>query len=131
MASIYHVKPSPKQQDWVDSYKADNELSLLWHHLSDKSLPVPSSIVSTVDRCYCAHLREDRIKLEHGKLVCYVPIGGNKRFVTLLLVPKALTRMVFAAYHASGIGGHVGINKTLLVLRLRFLWPNMRLQIMA
>ena len=39
--------------------------------------------------------------------------------------------MIFDAYHAGGIGGHVGINKTLLILRLRFLWPTMRRQIIA
>ena len=58
-------------------------------------------------------------------------LGGNTRFVMLSLVPKSLTRMVFVAYHAGGIGGHVEINKTLLVLCLRFLWPKMRLHIIA
>ena len=38
MASIYHVKPSPKQQDWVDSYKADNELSFLASSLTNRHL---------------------------------------------------------------------------------------------
>ena len=69
IATVYHTKPSPKHQDWVDSYKSDSDLSLIWHHLLDKPLPVPSVIINTVDRCYRAHLREDRIKLEHCKLV--------------------------------------------------------------
>ena len=91
-----------------------------------EKLPVPDVVIKTVDRCYRSHLREDRVKLGYGKMVCYVPIGGNKRSATLLLVPKSLTRMIFDACYAVGIGSHVGINKALLIIRLRFLWPKMR-----
>ena len=68
-ASVFHIKPSPKQQDWVDSYKADKDLSILWHHFIDKSSPAPPDIINIVDRYYRAHLREDGVKLEHNKLI--------------------------------------------------------------
>lgn len=29
IASVYHFKPSPKQQDWIDKYKTDSNLSLI------------------------------------------------------------------------------------------------------
>lgn len=51
--------------------------------------------------------------------------------VVILLVPKGLTWLLIDAYHAGGIGGHLGINKTILVLRLRFLWPTMQKTIIA
>ena len=75
MTSVCHIKPSPKQQDWIDSYKVDPDLLLIWHHLADKPVLVPKVIINTVDRCYRAHLRKNRIKLEHGKLVYELPIG--------------------------------------------------------
>ena len=49
----------------------------------------------------------------------------------LIIVPKDLQKTVFDAYHASGVGGHLGINKTLVVLRLSFLWTDMRKDIIA
>ena len=49
----------------------------------------------------------------------------------LIIVPQDLRRLVFDDYHASSVGGHLGINKTLVVLRLSFLWPDMRKDIIA
>ena len=48
----------------------------------------------------------------------------------LLIVPQSLRKFIFDAYHASGIVGHLGINKTLVVIRLPFLWPDMRKDIL-
>ena len=48
----------------------------------------------------------------------------------LIIVPKNLRKLLFDAYHASGVGGHLGINKTLVVMRLRFLWSDMRKDIL-
>ena len=42
--------------------------------------------------------------------------------VTLIIVPKNLKKLIFDTYHASGVGGHLGINETLVVLKLEFLW---------
>ena len=67
----------------------------------------------------------------NGKLVCHIPVSGENRFVRVLLVPIGLRRILDEAYHASGAGGHMGIIKMLIVLRLRFLWPHMRAQIIA
>ena len=49
----------------------------------------------------------------------------------LIIVPASMRKLIFDAYHASGIGGHLGINKTLVVLRLRFLWPDIRKDVIA
>ena len=49
----------------------------------------------------------------------------------LLIVPKGLHRLIFDAYHTNDIGGHLGFNKTLTVLRLRFLWPNIKKNVIA
>ena len=130
-ANVYHIKPSPKNKNWIAEYKQDKDLSLLYNHFSIKNTAIAPDIINNVDRCYMMHLREDRVRFLGGKLVCHIPVGGENRFVCVLLVPNALRRILFEAYHASGTGGHLGINKTLIVLRLRFLWPKMRAQIIA
>lgn len=46
--------------------------------------------------------------------------------LAVLIVPQGLIWLIFDAYHASGVDGHLGINKTILLLQTEFLWPNMR-----
>ena len=86
----------------------------------------PPEIINNLENNYRHHLRENRIHWNYKKLVRLLPIGGDNRMVIMMIVPQGLTRLIFDAYHASGIGRHFGINKTLLVLRIRFLRPKMR-----
>ena len=44
----------------------------------------------------------------------------------LIIVPKNLRMLIFDVYHASGVDGRLGISKSLIVMRLRFLWRDMR-----
>ena len=101
------------------------------NHLTTNTTPFPADLISTVHRCFQAHLRENRIQLIDNKLACYIPIGGTDRLVMLLIVPRGLRKIIFDAYHASGIGCHLGINKTLTTIRLRFLWPDLRKDVIS
>ena len=58
-------------------------------------------------------------------------MGGSSHLVMLIIVPSEFKKLIFIAYHASGIGGNLGINKRLCVLRLRSLWLDMRKDIIA
>ena len=129
-ASVFLTQPSPSEKDWSTEYKKDSDCNLMFNHLSTSNKPFLPDLINSVHKCFRAHLREKRIQLLHGKLTCYIPIGGNDRLVMLLIVPSGLRRIIFDAYHASGTGGHLGINTTLTVLRLRFLWPDMRSDIL-
>ena len=44
----------------------------------------------------------------------------------LIIVPHDMRRTFFDAYHASAVRGLLGINKTLVVLGLQFMWPDTR-----
>lgn len=99
---------------------------MLFSHFSEGAKAFPQELVGMVSKCYRAHLREQRIQLLDNKLVCYITSGGNNRLIMLMIVPKSLRRMIFDSYHASRIGGHLGINKTLTVICLRFFWPEMQ-----
>ena len=129
-ASVFLTQPSPSANDWSAEYTTDSDCNLMCNHLLTSDKPFPTDLINSVHKCFRAHLREQRIQLLHKKLTCYIPIGGNDRLVMLLIVPKGLRRIIFDAYHASGIGGHLGINTTLTALRLRFLWPDMRADIL-
>lgn len=130
-ASIFLTQLSPTQQNWTEAYKKDKVTNLIMNHLTTSTNSFPPELISTVHRFFRAHMRENRVQILDFKLVCYVPIGGTDRLVMLLIVPKGLRRLIFDAYHASGIGRHLDINKTLTVLRLRFLWRSIRRNVIA
>ena len=96
------------------------------YYLTTSVSMFPLELISTVNHCFMIHLRENRIKLVEGILAWHITIGGDARFVILLLVPKDLVRLIFDAYYSGGISGHLCVIKTLTVLRLRFIWPSMR-----
>ena len=54
------------------------------------------------------------------------PIGSASRFLTLIIVPKALRRIIFNAFHCTPMEAHMKTIKTLLRIRLRFIWPGIR-----
>ena len=45
----------------------------------------------------------------------------------LRIVPRDLRNIVFIAFHANPIGGHFGLNKTVICIRLYFFWPGLSL----
>ena len=130
-ASIFHTQPSPKQSDWLEAYTKDSCTHLMLNHAQTCTTPHSPEFINSAHKCYRAHLREKHIKLLDDKLEFYVPIRSDDRFVMLMIVPQDLRRVIFDAYHASGVGGQLCVNKTLVVLRLRFLWPDIRKDIIA
>ena len=87
------------------------------NHAITCSIPYTPELTNSIHKWFRAHLCENRIKLLNNKLVCYVSTGGNDKFVMLIIIPQDLCRIVFDAYHASGVGDHLGINKTIVALR--------------
>ena len=130
-STVYLTQPTPKQKDWTEEYKQNGDANLILNHLSASTNPFPTEIINSVHFYVRSHLHEDCIKLVQDKLTCYLPVSSSDGLAMLLIVPNRLRRLLFDAYHTSGIGGHLGINKTLVVLRLRFLWPSMRKDIIT
>jgi hypothetical protein len=56
-------------------------------------------------------------------------VDRHSRLLLLIIVPAALRRTMFVAYHAAPTCGHMGRYKKLFRLRRRFLWPSMRKQV--
>ena len=66
----------------------------------------------------------------NGRLLVFHAVGSSHRFLSLIVVPARLRHTVFFAYHTGAAGAHMGKTKTLLVLRMRFFWPQMRKDIL-
>ena len=68
-ATIFHTKPSPKHQDWIVEYTADNDTKLMMNYVQKHDKPMPPDMINSLDRCYHMHLREDRVHFRHQKLI--------------------------------------------------------------
>ena len=71
-ANIFHIKPSPKQQDWLAEYAADTDTKLMMDYFKKHDTPMPSDMINGLDRCYRMHLREDRVQFRHQKLIYFL-----------------------------------------------------------
>ena len=85
----------------------------------------------SVSRAYRPHIRDKRMYIINGRLVILSPIASSNKFLSLIVVSESLRQLIFQAYHCTGVGGHMGSYKTLLILRLRFFWPKMKLNVFA
>jgi hypothetical protein len=56
-------------------------------------------------------------------------VDRHSRLLLLIILPAALRRTIFVAYHAAPKCGHMGRYKTLFRLRQRFFWPSMCKQV--
>ena len=65
------------------------------------------------------------LELSMGKLIRKGKLPNGEE-VNQLVVPPALRRRIFDYLHSSRLGGHMGINKTIAKLRMRFYWSGYR-----
>ena len=63
---------------------------------------------------YRAPICKGLICLENGMLILKEPITGEQIYRHLRIVPKDLYNIVFVAFHANPIGGHFGLNETII-----------------
>ena len=124
------TKPVPSKDQWDEAYRNDKETNYMLTRLKDDDEWQERELLS-VHRAYRPAIREKRLKMKLGRLIVMSPIAESNKFLTLIVVPESLRVTVFQAYHCTGVGGHMGTYKTLLVLRLRFFWPNMRSNVIA
>ena len=74
---------------------------------------------------YRGPIRSSHITLEDGFLILKERVSTQGNFIKLQIVPAELQNIVFIAFHANPIGGHLGLYQTLHKIRLRYFWPGM------
>ena len=71
------------------------------------------------------------MRIKNERLIILSPIASANKLLTLIVVPTKLRKTTFQAYHTTGVGGHMGSYKTLLILCMRFFWPKMKSDVFA
>jgi hypothetical protein len=127
VTSVCLVVPSqiPTSDDWLTAYQTDSECAFIISQLESADSWSQHALMK-VDPVYRPMLRANCVSVVNQRLVCYKTVQLNERAIQLIIVPVALRRLVFEAYHATPCSGHMGNKKTLFRLRLRFFWPSMR-----
>ena len=74
---------------------------------------------------YHSALQKLLIVIEDGILIYPEQLAGWDLYTRLRLVPMELRNILFVAFHASPIGGHLNVYRTLHCLRLEYYWPGM------
>jgi hypothetical protein len=114
----------PDRERWIRAINADPELKAIRNivtnpgHLCNKAL-------ANINYNYHSALRKSLLVLEDGILIFREPLAGCNSYTRLRLVPTKLCNILFIAFHANPIGGHLNAYRTLHRLRLRYYWPGM------
>lgn len=121
-----HGRPVPTDPDWRRAYADDPDTnSIITTLTSTPNYTWTKAALRRLPADYRQPLRNKLVHLRDERLVYLKPIPHNQRSLALIIVPCALRRTIFTAYHASPLAGHMDYYKTLYCLRLRFFWPKM------
>jgi hypothetical protein len=100
----------PSKERWVQAYANDSELCAVRELALNPSL-INNQTLSKVNHNFRGPLRHSLISVEDDMLIFREPISGSDSYTRLTLVPRELYNILFIAFHANLIGGH--LNKLL------------------
>ena len=123
--AITELQSSGFQLEFIRTQQQqDHTLSDLTNYLNTSQLPPSDKAARSLLLTVNDYFLEDGI-LYH----IYTPMGRRKRdpFIQLV-VPKSLQHQILEA-HNDVLAGHLGITKTYAVVRQRFFWPGMFIDI--
>ena len=92
--------------------------------IANLSLVVKANL-SKIHSSYRGPLHRGLIILRKGMLVIKEPIKHESAHRCLQIVPRDLRNIVCIAFHDNPIGGHLGLNKTVIRIRIRFIWSGL------
>ena len=112
---------------WDEAYRSDATTQTLLNILSQhKANEIPSEVVATAPVEFRTMLEKGLMAIVQDKIVYFKPILMNEKYLTLMVVPENLRKILFDHYHAGPSAGHMGEYKTLYRMRMRFFWPGLR-----
>ena len=126
ISAITKLQSSGFQPDFIRTQQQqDHTLSDLINYLNTSQLPPSDKAARSLLLTVHDYFLEDGI-LYH----IYTRMGRRKRdpFIQLV-VPKSLQHQILEAAHNDVLAGHLGITKTYAVVRQRFFWPGMFIDI--
>jgi hypothetical protein len=108
----------PDSDAWKRAYTDDAECALILRLISNPALVVNENLAK-VHHTLRMPLRRRLLTVENDMIIYREPLGGGSdSFCKLRLVPRSLRDIVFIAFHANPIGGHLNYFRTFKNIRL-------------
>ena len=115
----------PDRHAWIKAYDDDPQTRLIKDMIQNPSL-VRNEQLQHIHHRLRMPLRQSLLVIENDMIIYREPIGdGSDSYCKLRLVPSSLRHILFVAFHANPIGGHLNVVRTFRNMRLRYFWPGM------
>ena len=115
--------PLPTREQWLEESLKDHDMSQIIRALHDNTDITRDHMH---DKRYHDEWKKQRFHLQNG-ILCRsdLPRLAQAQHIYTRVVPPSLRQMVFAAFHASPLAGHMGLAKTYHRIATRYWWPTM------
>ena len=114
----------PTPESWADATKKDKDCQLMLQMLQSPGDLIEANI-RKVHYCYRDSLRRNLIMKENNALFIREVFPHDDKFIKLRIVPELLRNLIFTAFHANPIGGHLNAYRTYFRIRMRYFWPHL------
>ena len=109
----------PDEKAWKDAYVTDLECSTIMDLIANPYLVMKANL-SKIHSSYRDPLRRGLLVFQKGMLATKEPIKHESAYQCLWIVSRDLRNIVFDAFRANPIGGPIGLDKTIIRIRLCF-----------
>jgi hypothetical protein len=115
----------PSIDFWKAAYTSNPEMTMIMRIINKPSLATKENLLK-VDANYIAPLRQARMTLKCNMIILNESLGMTpSSYVKLGVVPEELCEIIFIAFHANPVGGHLHPYRTYSRMWLRYFWPGM------
>jgi hypothetical protein len=109
----------PDRERWIRAIDSDPKLRAI-QDIEQNPAQLRNKALADINYNYHSALQKSLIVIEDGILIYCEPLAGCNSYTKLRLVPTELRNILFVAFHANPIGGHLNAYRTLHCLCLRY-----------
>ena len=110
---------------WSKALGEDPMTKLLIDMVSNPALAESETNVRLLHHIYRQPARQGQFSLRDGILYMREVFQNDTKYIELRIVPASLVNIIFVAFHANPVGGHLNAYRTYHRIRQRYFWPHM------
>lgn len=115
----------PNNSVWKQALEDDPITKLLLEIVANPALSDSQAHTKPLDHVYRQPAKQGYFSVKDGILYMKEIFQNDDKFVDLRIIPVSMRNIVFVAFHANPIGGHLIAYRTYHRERQRYFWPGM------
>ena len=115
----------PDSTVWIKALHDDPMTNLLLQIVANPGLAEDPANIKQLHSVYRHPARQGHFCVKDGLLYMKEIFQHDIKYVHLRIVPASLQNIIFVAFHANPIGGHLDSFRTFHRIRQRYFWPGM------